>query len=141
MIAAVRRIVLVVAMIGGLIGGGAWLPAHAGQSTDTPCEEHTPPQGQETGGADVGRGPGERLDVSDQRAATAVGLGGNDCLIGGPVGDVLVGGDGGDELDGAAGQDELFGGQGADILDGGDGDDTLDGGFDTDTLDGGAGND
>ncbi len=56
----------------------------------------------------------------------AVGMGGNDNLIGGSQKDRLLGGDGDDSLVGGGGDDWLDGGDGIDILDGGDGHDIAD---------------
>ncbi|PHZ86129.1 hypothetical protein CRD36_05520 [Paremcibacter congregatus] len=55
----------------------------------------------------------------------ALGLTGNDTLVGGTGKDSLVGGEGDDTLNGGANIDILNGGPGADILNGGDGEDTV----------------
>jgi hypothetical protein len=73
----------------------------------------------------------------------AIGLGGNDYLVGGSKADVLSGGEGNDTLIGGNGPDDLFGDAGFDSLYGGNGRDLLDPGDDAneDTLAGGAGAD
>lgn len=82
----------------------------------------------------------DRLEA-DVAGALALGMGGDDELIGGEGDDLLDGGSGADRLAGGAGNDILNGGSGADILLGEDGDDLIFGGSGDDTLDGGEGDD
>jgi Ca2+-binding RTX toxin-like protein/subtilisin-like proprotein convertase family protein len=89
----------------------------------------------------------ERLETTDQNAATTInltgnafgqtiagnaganrlsGLGGNDALSGNGGNDQLLGGEGNDNLNGGFGNDTLIGGLGADVMNGGNGSDLAD---------------
>ncbi len=70
-------------------------------------------------------GPGNNIiDASAFLGAVILfGFGGNDTLIGGPLGDALLGGAGNDILIGNGGDDTLEGGAGDDTMDGGTGND------------------
>ncbi|WP_378947340.1 calcium-binding protein [Paracoccus sp. R86501] len=79
-----------------------------------------------------------RLSPDDDRA---MGLNGNDRMLGNGGDDTLEGNNGSDTLLGGAGDDMLQGGNGVDVLRGGAGDDLMFGGNGSDRMFGGAGSD
>jgi len=85
--------------------------------------------------------PGPDVLVSDGRAESVLGFGGNDTITGGVEGEFISGGDGNDVIGGGAGDDSLHGNIGQDVVSGGAGNDVIGGGDDNDILNGGSGDD
>ncbi len=81
--------------------------------------------GPQTAGVTLTGTSGRDLLVAETTgASTLMGLGGDDCLVGGSAVDSLNGGAGDDKVFGREGDDQLIGAGGTDTLDGGDGTDT-----------------
>jgi len=123
--------------IGLLVGLGALVEVHAGESSD---------HGFGTGLKGGGKHPGSFDSVPTDEPTSGIrcsepGLSADGDLTGSSGADVLVGGADDEVIRGRAGDDTLLGCGGSDKLRGGRGNDTLDGGPGTDRLNGGSGHD
>ena len=123
--------------IGLLVGLGATVGVHAGESSDHGFGTGLKGAGKHSGSFDSG----STDQVTSGIGCSESGLSADRNLTGTRRADILVGGSDDELIRGRAGDDTLLGCGGRDKLRGGRGNDTLDGGPGSDRLNGGSGHD